>query len=160
MFNTQEIIRSFTIDFITGNPNQYIEWFESMWSNLICIETNVYHDRGGEFIYVKWDKSHPFTQNDIGDCGWIFFRDEGLGRFWVDNLRYWSVLNYDFLLPQDAIRMITKLLVEDKLNNDRVSGEYISINPKRSYVYLNDTISRILMEISKASLGNFTITHH
>lgn len=160
MSNTQEIVRTLTIDFITGKPNQYIEWFESMWSNLICIETNVYHERGGEFIYVKWAKPTTFTPDDIGDCEWVFFRDDGMCRFWVDNLRYWTVMNYDFLLTQDAIRIITKLLVEDKLNNDCVPGEYISIKPKRSYVYLNDTISRILMEISKTSLVNFIITHH
>lgn len=42
--NTSAITRQLQIDLITDNPNPLKDWFESIWSSLYVVETNVYQD--------------------------------------------------------------------------------------------------------------------
>ena len=102
------ITRQLSIDLITDTPNEIIVWFNDLWSKLYIIETDVYHNDGGEIIYyiIMGGKKQ-----------WIFFQDNENGRFWCDYDNYWSILQYRFYCEYNDIQAITKILVENALNN-------------------------------------------
>ena len=101
------ITRQLNIDLITSDHNPIIEWFNDLWTHLYVIETNVYHNDGGEIIY--------FINDDEKD--WIFFQDNKNDKFWCDYDTYWSILESKFNLIYTEIQDITKVLVENALNN-------------------------------------------
>ena len=75
-----QIVRNLQIDLIMDNPNPIIDTFNGIWNSLSVIETNVYHEKGGEFIYFNSNKE------------WVFFQDNKNGLFWCNYQRYWSFL--------------------------------------------------------------------
>lgn len=107
--STNSIVRQLKIDLITDTPNRIIEWFNDLWNTLCIIETNVYHKDGGEFVY--------YVVNDLGKQ-WIFFQDDKNEQFWCNYNQYWLILETNFNLEFIDIQSITKLLVENALNNN------------------------------------------
>ena len=107
--NVGAIVRQLNIDIITDTPNPIVEWFNDIWSRLYIIETNVFHKNGKEFIYYIID--------DDKKRGFFFFQDNKNDKFWCDYDKYWSVLTSKFSLNYHDIQMVTKLLVENALNN-------------------------------------------
>ena len=92
---------------ITDTPNPIIEWFNDIWSKMYITETNVYHTQGGEYI---------FYQIIDNEKKWIFLRDDKNSRFLCEYYNYWSVFESKFSLKYTEIQTITKLLVENALN--------------------------------------------
>lgn len=98
-----QFIRNIQIDLIMDNHNPIIDTFNSIWNDLSVIETDVYHQDGGEFIYYNSNKE------------WIFLRDDKHERFWCHYRRYWEL--FESNLTYQDIRDLTKELVENALNN-------------------------------------------
>ena len=115
-----KIIRQLQIDLINDTYNPIIEWFNELWSKLSVIETNVYHNSGGENIY--------YMVID-GKKQWIFFQDINSGEFWCDYNIYWRILEDRFNFEYDDVRAITNLLIENALNksNNGVSNADIEL---------------------------------
>ena len=109
-----KIIRQLQIDLITDTPNDIITWFNDLWSKLYIIETDVYHNDGGELIY--------YTIID-GINYWTFYQDNANERFWCDYENYWSDLEFKFKFEYNGIQSITKVLVENALNNSVATPE-------------------------------------
>ena len=101
------IKRRINIDLITDAPNPTIEWFNGIWEQLSTFEIDVYHYDGSEVIYyINGEKPQ-----------WIFYQDNKWGRFWCNLSIYWLPLASKFDLNYEEIQVITKLLVENALNN-------------------------------------------
>ena len=105
---TNPVIRQLSIDLITDTYNPIIDWFNDLWFKLYILETNVYHNGGGEFIYY-------YIIDDIKQ--WVFFQDNENKIFWGNYDEYWTVLSNMFNIDYDEIQMITQMLVENALNN-------------------------------------------
>ena len=102
------IVRQVNIDLITGDHNPIIEWFNDLCTKLYIIEAEVYHNDGGELIYYMID--HGINK-------WIFFRDDKNDEFWCNYSNYWSILELKFDINNIEIQNISKVLVENALNN-------------------------------------------
>ena len=103
-----KLIRQIKIDLVLNNPNDIIEWFNGIWSKIHLIETDVYHKDMNELIY--------YIIID-GKKQWIFYQDRKNERFWCNYNNYWSIISTRFYCEYDAIQAITKVLVENALNN-------------------------------------------
>ena len=106
------LTRQISIDLITNDTNPIIEWFNELWSKLYVIETNVYHTNGKEFIYFI---------NNGNKNQYVFYQDDENERFWCNTNRYWSILENKFRLNYYDTQMVTKILVENALNNSVTS---------------------------------------
>lgn len=115
-----DIIRNIQIDLIMDNPNPIIKTFNNIWNELSICETNVYTNIGGEFIYYNKNNKWVF-----------FFREDKYGEFLCNYYRYWSIFKYEHGLSYDILKDITKLLVENKLNNSLQSINIISSESNR-----------------------------
>ncbi len=102
---TNPLARQLSIDFITDTPNPIIEWFSTLWSTLLVIETDVYHDEGGELIYYRIVD---------GKKQWIFYQDSSTD-YWCNDELYWTFLVTQFKVNWGDISAITKVLVENSL---------------------------------------------
>ena len=105
--NNNSIVRQLNIDLITDEPNPLLNWFNSIWSQLNIIETDVYHNDGGELIYYKiFDNVEKM----------IFYQDNKNDIFWCSYDNYWSILENMLIRDYYIIHDITKLLVDNALN--------------------------------------------
>ena len=102
---TNQLIRNIQIDLILGNNNPIIDIFNGIWNKLSVLKTNVYYNTGTEFIY--------YNENNE----WLFFQDNSKDRFWCHYDRFWKVLKKELNIESDDVQLITKLLVENSLNN-------------------------------------------
>lgn len=100
-----QIIRNIQIDLILGNPNSIIDTFNDIWEGLSVCEIEVYHNDGGELIYYNKNKE------------WVFFQDNKSEKFWCHYSRYWSIFEDKYGLTYNDVQIVTKLLVENVLNN-------------------------------------------
>lgn len=100
-------IRQLKIDMITDEPNLLLDWFNDIWIKLSIIETDVYHQDGGEIIY--------YIDGDIKQ--WVFYQDNKNDIFYCDYDHYWSILETKVDLNYNDIQDVTKLLVDNALNN-------------------------------------------
>ena len=98
--------RHLLIDLITDTPNEIITWFNELWSSIYIVEANVLHEFGGEVIYYI---------NVGGENKFVFYQNDMNNIFWCDYEYYWFVLKEKYCLENYEIRIITKLLVEDKI---------------------------------------------
>lgn len=110
--NMNQLIRDLQIDLILDNPNPIIDTFNGIWNDLSVIESNVYHERGGEFIYYDSNKE------------WIFYQDDKNDNFWCHYDRYWSIFVFKVNINHTYIPLITKFLVEKALNNRIATPDY------------------------------------
>lgn len=100
-----KITRDIHIDLILEKFNPIIDKFNELWKGMVIIEENIYHKSGGEFMYYNSKKE------------WIFFRDDDKDPFWCNYDRYWKVFETEFKLNYGEIQSITKILVENALDN-------------------------------------------
>ena len=112
-------IRQIQINLITDASNPIIEWFNSIWNRVHVIETDVYHKGGGELIYYIIIE---------GKKQWIFFRDDKNTKFWCNHDHYWSYFYSNFTTKYTDIQDITKLLVDNALNNSVATPNYLTLN--------------------------------
>ena len=126
------ITRQVSVDLITDTPNEIIEWFNNLWSKLCIIETNVHHNMGGEIIY--------YTNNE--EKHWIFYEDDKDDKFWCNIERYWLIMETKFNINYIDIQLLTKLLVENALNNT------IAI-PHSRYLTKYSNVENVLDNIKK-----------
>ncbi len=116
MIVQDSITRQLKIDMITDVPNPIIVWFNKYWKNLKVIQTDVYHNNGGEFIYYIINPSYK------GSIQVMFFRDDAKGKFWVCNV-FWRVTQqyvqnkYNVLSDYQLTRIVIKLLVESTVDS-------------------------------------------
>ena len=128
----EEILRQLKIDLITSDYNPILEWFNDLWSHLYVIEADVCHEDGGEFIYYR-------IINNVKV--YIFYQDNS-NKFWCNYKHYWLNFVSKFNLEYSEIQSITKMLIENSLNNS------IAPNPIYTHVY-NDEIYSVLNNINK-----------
>ena len=95
--------RQIKIDLITGDYNPIIEWFNDLWSKLLIMETNVFNEKGGEFIYHTLD-------NDF-----LFYIDIQNGLYYCDLVNYWQHLESRLDHRYDELLTISKTLLEHVL---------------------------------------------
>jgi hypothetical protein len=107
---------------ITDTPNVIIQFFNSIWFNLCVIETNVYHQNGGEIIYYLDNGSSK---------QWIFFQDNKNDRFWCNNVHFWSFFDMELSIPYGGVQTIVKMLVENGLNNNITTPLHLYSNQDR-----------------------------
>jgi hypothetical protein len=138
------LIRQLKIALIIEEPNEIIDWFNDLWSKLSIVETNVYHEKGGEFIYYMGGEVKQ----------WIFFQDNKNDRFYCNFDHYWSVLESKIDLEYGDNQEITKFLVENALNN-RVStpGPAWSFPMEIVENALNNRVSTPVIRDVAAALG-------
>ena len=113
-----QFIRDIQIDLIMDNPNPIIESFNGIWKYLSVIEIDVYHNNGGEFIYYNSNKE------------WVFFRDDKNEKFWCHYGRFWAFFESKTNLNYYEIRDLTKILIEDALNNNITTTKVTYYNGK------------------------------
>lgn len=106
------LVRNLHIDLIMDNPNPIIDIFNGICDELSVVELNVYHKEGGEFIY--YDKNNE----------WVFFMDISDGVFYCSKTRYWNIIESQITTNYNFIRIITKIMIENKLNNTIIKIEY------------------------------------
>lgn len=100
-------VRRLQIDMIADTPNPIIEWFDDLWNKLTVIHMNVYHTKGGEYIYYL---------NDGYDNQWIFYRDDNTNVFYCNWFEVWRVLGTRFSLDyNDEVPVVVQMLIENKL---------------------------------------------
>lgn len=126
--STNTIVRQLKIDLITDTPNRIIEWFNGIWNTLCIIETNVYHKDGEEFVY--------YVVNDLGKQ-WFFYQDDKNDRFWCNYNHYWAFLENKLSINYSGIQEITKLLVDNALNNSVAT-------PQNTSKYIPNTVDDTL----------------
>ena len=103
------IARQVQIDLITDTYNPIVEWFDALWSETTILETNVYHNGGGEFIYyVIMD-----DQKKI-----VFYRDDNAGDFWCDYKIYWARMSRQFNLTSIGVQNVTSVMIQKHLDED------------------------------------------
>ena len=98
-------VRDIKLDLLFGNDNEIINLFNEITDGIEIVNTNVYNEKGLEFIYHK-------------DGEWIFFQDVKNGKFWCSNARYWKLFTSKFDLSYEEIQNITKFLVEESLKRE------------------------------------------
>ena len=108
MTNINNSSRQLKIDLVTGDHNPITECFVEIWSKLHVLKTNVFHNNGGELIY--------YENTDSGKQ-WVFIEDIKNEQFYCNYEYYWSILSTRFDLEYFEIQTITKLMVENILNN-------------------------------------------
>lgn len=103
-------VRQLTIDMITDQPNELLEWFNDLWSKLIIVEKDVYHMDGGEIIYYLNDD----------DCNkYVFFLDIRNDKFYCDSEHFWEkLINYLGYCETDDIISVIHLLLNTVLKID------------------------------------------
>ena len=72
--------------------------------------------KGGEFIYFNNNKE------------WVFFKDNKSDLFWCNYHRYWSFFETKFNLKYHEIQALTKIMVEESLNNDVATPKVYASN--------------------------------
>ena len=107
--NKEDRFRKVKIDMIIGKYDLAIEWFNDIWSKMHIIETDVYHNDGGEFIFYN-----NIEVNDTIEERWIFYMDINLYDFWCDYLFYWTVMEEEFEIKSSNISTFTSIMMEDK----------------------------------------------
>lgn len=111
MFNItvqiNSLVRQLQIDMIADEVNPILEFFNDLLSKLNIIETNVYHNNGGEIIYYIIESNVKIP---------IFFQDAKNNIFWCNYNHYWLIIESKFVLNYDDVQCITKYLVESVLN--------------------------------------------
>ncbi len=117
MIDTDALIRQINIDLITDRPNPIIEWFNVLWDQLYIIETDVYHNNGGEFIYFQIIDEQKKM---------IFYQDNNNSKFWCNHNQYWSILTSKFNIGYVTIQSLTKVLVENALTNNVIETAHPS----------------------------------
>jgi len=100
------IVRNMSIDLLLGIDNPIITWFGYLWDKIKCIETDVHHSNGGEFIY--------YTTSGI-DNKIIFYQDNSHNVFWCHHTNFWSVLQNICNYSDTDVQSIIKFLVESKI---------------------------------------------
>jgi hypothetical protein len=85
-----------------------VEWFNTTWDKLSIIETDVYHDLGGEFVYyISYGSNKQ----------WVFLRDDRRDSFFCEKTlwnRFRSIADMDY----NEAQCIMKILIDSALNND------------------------------------------
>ena len=119
MSMVNKTIRQVQIDLITDTPNEIVEWFSDLWSKLYIIETDVYHNDGGELIYYMIDH---------GKKQWVFYQYNKNDIFWGHYKNYWSLIKNRFDLGYSDIQGVSKLLVENALSNSVATPHVIHLN--------------------------------
>ena len=117
------LVRQLTIDLITDTPNEISTWFNGIWSNMNILKTNVFNTNNSEIIYYKLID---------GENQWCFYINEAENIFWCNYANCWLELESKFNLKYGDIQIITKVLVENVLN-DSVTIPYNSIVTPVSY---------------------------
>ena len=117
------------IDIITETYNPIIEWFDVLWSKLHVIETDVYHNNGGEIIY--------YINGDGGFREYIFYIDDVNKFFWCNLNNFWNILKNTFGFIYAEIQDITEFLVERALGRDIPM-------PQVDYSLIGNVVDRIL----------------
>lgn len=112
MTEVNSLIRQLSIAMVTNNPNIILDWFNDLWVKIHVIETNVYHKNGGELIY--------YLDNETKKQ-YVFFRDDKCERFWCDYDHYWSFFNSIKSFTYIDIQNITKMLIDNTLDNSNIS---------------------------------------
>ena len=135
------ISRQLSIDLITDTPNEIIVWFNDLWPTINIVETSVYHQSGGELIYYKMIDNRK---------QWIFFRDDTRSKFWCNYTHYWLLLESKFSLNRIEIQGITKVLIDNALNNGNnvVSNALISTPKVDQYRSLSKVENVLNVDIS------------
>jgi hypothetical protein len=109
MGDTSVAIRSLTISLITGESNPILDWFIDLWDKLSIVETDVYHENGGEFIYY-------ITEND-GTKQFVFYQDNANAKFYCNSKTYWRELTSKFSLIYSEVQQVTKFLIDNAFGN-------------------------------------------
>lgn len=105
--NANAIVRNMSIDLLLDIDNPVISWFNELWDNIICVETDIHHTNGGELIY--------YTTSGI-DNKIIFYQDNSYNVFWCHHTNFWSGMSHVTNCQDPEVQVITKFLVENKLN--------------------------------------------
>ncbi len=124
MIDKDSLTRQIQIDLITGEPNHIIDLFNSIWDQIIIMETNVFHKHGEEIIYYI---------NVDGKKYWIFFRDDNNYKFWINSQlcnQLASLCDLDFV----GSRVIPKILIECIFNGNIKRDQIATINAENSQI--------------------------
>lgn len=114
-------IRQLQIAMITDQPNEILDWFNNIWNKLLCIEVNVYHTRGGEFIYYMIDD---------GQKEFVFLMDKDDNKFYCDTTIYWEKLRkHGFNIEE--VQTVTHLLLQDHLDIKGIAPRRLLSGPGR-----------------------------
>ena len=143
MAYADSIIRQMKIDLITDTYNSIIKNFLRICKNLYIIETNVYHDRGGEIVY------HRIVN---GRKEWLFYYDDDKKRLWCNSKRYWDGLRLDFKLDSFQVQEITHFLFDEILSNENTILTMFNVPNPEICSIIADTI--IETELDKTKLEN------
>ncbi len=128
MINIDSIIRLLKIDLITGEPNPIIDCFNEWWSGLIVIETDVYHDQGGEFIYYY----NIIPEHPRGATKQVmFYRDDNNHSFWC-YYTFWNAMRKAIQSKHERVSAPSIEVLENviKLLVDNTTNETIAIPDK------------------------------
>lgn len=110
--STNPTIREFRIALISGEPNPIQEWFNDLWCKLTVVETNVYRENGGEFLYYI---------RDGYDIKWMFFYDNSTSEIFCEYDKFWSILYKNFNLQYEDVKIVSQLLLENVLNDPSIT---------------------------------------
>ena len=132
------ISRQLKIDLITDTPNDIIVWFNELWLQILVIETNVYHNNGGEIIYYI---------NDNHNKQWIFFREDITNQFWCNYNYYWRILDNKYDIKYSDIQCVTKVLVENVLNTNNTIKNVVIPPPTSETFFHTGSIDNALNNI-------------
>lgn len=105
------IARQIQIDLITDAPNGIVNFFNKIWEQLSIIEIDVYHSKGGEFVYYTTGSTPNVKQ-------WIFYQDDKNQYLWCNYSWYWSNLEHKFNLEYDDIQALTHILLENAIQKN------------------------------------------
>lgn len=102
------IARQIQIDMITDSPNGIVNHFNKIWENLSVVEMDVYHSKGGEFIYYTQGSTRKPKQ-------WIFYLDDKNQILWCNYGWYWVDFEGKFNLTYDDIQALTQIMLENAI---------------------------------------------
>lgn len=109
--DTSSLIRHVRIALITGEDNQIVDWFNNLWYQLTIVETPIYHSRGCEVIYYKYEGNKKVC---------VFYQDNSNDDFWCSYDHYWNKFPMGDYFD---ISIITKILVENALQDMGIPRE-------------------------------------
>ena len=136
------LIRQLKIALIIESYNPIVEWFKELWSKLCVIQCDVYHNKGGEFIFY-------IINDDF--YNYVFYRDIKKDELWCSSNEYWDILEHKFGFSYEEIQKVTEFLINSSCINSKMSFSQVNVdlnNFKSNYVFRVSMNTRINTRIN------------